>query len=166
MPSRRRLGQLMLRRRGELGYTVTQATELAGISVSTWHALERGRRVTAQSRTFYAVDRALRWQPGTAQQLFDGLIDEPTVAHDVETTRHARGVERDGRPADRDQRRPRLLRRRRPTGDPARDQAPPSPDVTSVAGLVHRWPQEPRKPDETPEGARQRAESPPRAARI
>ena len=76
-----RLGSLMLRRRGELGLSLTEAARLAGVSRSAWHALEQARRVTALARTFAGVDRALRWVPGTARDLFEGTI---TVARAAE----------------------------------------------------------------------------------
>jgi transcriptional regulator with XRE-family HTH domain len=65
----------MQARRSELGYTSQEAlAAAAGVGISTIGRLERGQRVSSVKEA--SVERALRWQFGSIESLFQG--GEPT----------------------------------------------------------------------------------------
>lgn len=59
----------MKSRREDLGLTVVDAAELAGLSRSSWHELESGRRKTTFGDTLERIDDALQWERGTLRKV-------------------------------------------------------------------------------------------------
>lgn len=57
----------------ELGLSQRDAAFAAGVSDTTWLAVEKGERVS--ERTLIGVERALKWAPGSADAVLAG--DEP-----------------------------------------------------------------------------------------
>ena len=68
------LGSRVRQRRLELGLTQREASQAAGVSDSTWLAVESGTKVS--DRTLAGVERAMRWQAGSADDVAAG--GEPT----------------------------------------------------------------------------------------
>lgn len=65
------LAKLIQRRRLDLGLSVRQAAETAGIARNTWASAEDGSRQTSDTN-FAAIERALRWTPGSISQVKAG----------------------------------------------------------------------------------------------
>lgn len=66
----RRLGDVVRARREALNLTQRDAETVAGVSHQTWWQVENGR--SASQRTLRAVDRAMRWKPGSARSVLEG----------------------------------------------------------------------------------------------
>lgn len=66
-------------RRLALGLTQKQAAAAAGVSDQTWLNVENGK--PASDRTLAGVDRALRWQQGSARRLLEGGEPDPVGEH-------------------------------------------------------------------------------------
>lgn len=79
-----RLGDAVRQRRQSLGLTITGAAKAAGISHITWIRVEKGEPV--RPLTWAAVERTLRWAPGSCRAAATGgeprLIDEPAPLTD------------------------------------------------------------------------------------
>jgi hypothetical protein len=75
-PDRERLGRYVRERRLALDdMTIRQACAAAGgMALQTWTSVEQGKSVS--DRTLRRVETALRWAPGSAQDVLDG--GEPT----------------------------------------------------------------------------------------
>jgi transcriptional regulator with XRE-family HTH domain len=63
------LGRKVRERRESLGLSVRQAAAAAGVTRATWSDVELGRRGQVRVRTLDAIDRALRFRPGTLADL-------------------------------------------------------------------------------------------------
>jgi DNA-binding XRE family transcriptional regulator len=61
------LGQRVEARRIELGLTKSAAARRAGVSRGTWYEVETDRRQDLHPDTYFAIDRALEWDRGTAR---------------------------------------------------------------------------------------------------
>jgi hypothetical protein len=68
---RRRLGQLVLARRKELGLSIREAARRASVMRPTWTGLEQGTRRTADYN-FAAMERTLEWGPGSIESILSG----------------------------------------------------------------------------------------------
>lgn len=66
----------MRERRHALGLTQAEAAAAGGLSEPVWGLLERGQQERPRARSLAAVERALRWAPGSAQAVIDGA--DPT----------------------------------------------------------------------------------------
>jgi transcriptional regulator with XRE-family HTH domain len=77
-----RLGSRVRQRRLELGLTQRDAALAAGISDTTWLAVERGEKTS--ERTLVGVERALRWAAGSAEAVMGGA--DPTELASAERT--------------------------------------------------------------------------------
>lgn len=75
MTARETLGARVRERRLALGLSQREAATDAGVSDQTWVNVEQGRKVS--ERTLSGVNRALRWEPGSAEAALDGR--EPTA---------------------------------------------------------------------------------------
>lgn len=75
----RRLGELVRDRREALDLTQRDAEIAAKVSHQTWWQVENGRG--ASPRTLRAVDRALRWRTGSAQDVLKGgdPVEDPDL---------------------------------------------------------------------------------------
>ncbi|MFJ8687358.1 helix-turn-helix transcriptional regulator [Micromonospora wenchangensis] len=69
------LGEKIKNRRTELQLSVSAAARAAGINRNTWSAVERGERET-EDYTFGAIERALRWRPGSITAMLHGRAPE------------------------------------------------------------------------------------------
>lgn len=72
MVYRRRLGELVKKRRIELSLSVRAAAKVAGIDRATWTGLEEGTKVT-QDRHYAGIERALRWPTGYIASVASGV---------------------------------------------------------------------------------------------
>lgn len=70
-----RLGHMVRARRNELRMTQREAAVAADMADQTWANVERGERVS--ERTVAAVDGAVRWEPGSAQDVLQGGEPRP-----------------------------------------------------------------------------------------
>lgn len=71
-----RLAGFIRKRRLELGISARQAAEAAGIARNTWTAAEEGSRRTSETN-YAAIERALRWAPGSISRIKTGEGPEP-----------------------------------------------------------------------------------------
>ncbi|MEV0584085.1 helix-turn-helix transcriptional regulator [Nonomuraea sp. NPDC050310] len=62
-----RFGKIVKHRREELGLSQTQASRAGGPSVGVLSRIENGKLDTVTTRIAAALDRALQWEPGSAQ---------------------------------------------------------------------------------------------------
>lgn len=62
-------------RRGELGLSVEDAAKAGGISAPTWSRVESGSR--AQNVSYRAVERALGWELGRADEIMANVAGAP-----------------------------------------------------------------------------------------
>ncbi|MGB6244614.1 MAG: hypothetical protein WBF94_06640 [Gordonia sp. (in: high G+C Gram-positive bacteria)] len=67
-----RFGELVERRRGELGINQSDVPQHGGPSDLTVRKLERGRIARPSAATFSKLDTALQWAPGSARAAFHG----------------------------------------------------------------------------------------------
>lgn len=66
-------------RRETLGLSVRQAAQAAGVTRATWAEVENGKREHVRTRTLDAIDRALRFTPGTLAAIAGVMVhDAPT----------------------------------------------------------------------------------------
>lgn len=90
-----RLGAEVARRRGHLGYTSRREfAEATGFPQKTLSDLETHKRENFDRSTLGRLDRALRWQPGSAQAVLDGGDPKPAV--DQASSLDPRSLERYG----------------------------------------------------------------------
>lgn len=68
----RRLARLVRDRRGDLGMTQEEVTAAGGPSNSTVRLIEGARRPGYRPATLRALERALRWERGSARAVLDG----------------------------------------------------------------------------------------------
>jgi transcriptional regulator with XRE-family HTH domain len=74
--ARRRLGELVLARRRELGFSLREAARRSGLMRPTWTGLEQGTRRTA-GYNFAAIERTLQWGPGSIDRILNGESPTP-----------------------------------------------------------------------------------------
>ena len=74
--ARRRLGELVLARRKELGFSLREVARRSGLMRPTWTGLEQGTRRTAEYN-FAAIERTLQWTPGSIDHALRG--ETPTL---------------------------------------------------------------------------------------
>ena len=67
--TRQAVARKVRERREQLGLSVRQAAALAGVTRATWADVEAGKRAQVRVRTLDAIDRALRFRPGTLADL-------------------------------------------------------------------------------------------------
>lgn len=63
--NRQAVARKVRERREALGLSVRQAAQQAGVTRATWADVEAGKRAQVRVRTLVAIDRALRFTPGT-----------------------------------------------------------------------------------------------------
>ncbi|MCY0962459.1 helix-turn-helix domain-containing protein [Streptomyces sp. H27-H5] len=84
-----RLATAVRSRRTELKLGIEPAAKLAGISKDTWKRVEAGLNV--RDTTYAAVDRALRWAPGSSEAVGEGreviLTESPAGEESVKISR-------------------------------------------------------------------------------
>ena len=61
----------MTKRRNALGLSVDAAAKIAGVSRNTWADVESAAR-NAETYTLGKIERALRWEPGSAERVLVG----------------------------------------------------------------------------------------------
>lgn len=71
-----RLAELAVRRRAHLRLTQMQVAELGPLSLDRIQAIEGAKRGRYRVATLAALERALRWMPGSVDQILNG--GEPT----------------------------------------------------------------------------------------
>lgn len=86
----------MRRRRHELGLTVKQAADRAGISEPQWDVMENARRESFRERSLRGVERALVWPAGGVDALLDGQDIYEDPAPDLEVDETSGGTPRRG----------------------------------------------------------------------
>lgn len=75
--NRERLARYVHRRRVELGLSVNQAAQIAGVSKGTWQGLEKARRETGEHK-YAGIERALKWKPGSILAVLkEGGVPQP-----------------------------------------------------------------------------------------
>lgn len=79
-PDRGRLGELVSKRRRELGLSISAAARNAGIDRATWTGTERGARRT-EAYNFAGIERALTWEPGSIDRILTGGEPAPADQH-------------------------------------------------------------------------------------
>jgi hypothetical protein len=84
-----------------LGLSVSKAARDAGISRTTWIAVEAGSRET-QSYNYAPIERVLRWEPGSIEAVLAGgeatpVVVQGTARADLGLVAAARGVVDDAR---------------------------------------------------------------------
>lgn len=87
-----RLGSIVRRRREELGLTQDQVTERGGPSDKSQTRIERGQLPRPTAKTLAKLDRALKWDQGSAAAVLVGRDPRPlnTVYTAEDLERHAR----------------------------------------------------------------------------
>jgi transcriptional regulator with XRE-family HTH domain len=75
--ARRRLGELVLVRRKELGFSLREVARRSGLMRPTWTGLEQGTRRTAEYN-FAAIERTLEWGQGSVDRILRG--ESPTLS--------------------------------------------------------------------------------------
>lgn len=73
----KRLSYAVVAARGRKFKTVDRARIAAGVARGTWEAVENGRRVRPFSLA--AIEEALDWEPGHAQQIINGEVGGPVI---------------------------------------------------------------------------------------
>lgn len=74
------LGETVRNRRLALGLSKEEAARRGGMSVKTWTSVEKGDVV--RDVTYAGVDKALRWESGSAEAVLDG--NDPTEIEEPE----------------------------------------------------------------------------------
>lgn len=74
----RRLGAYVTRRRDELGMTQTDVQATGGPSTATQRLIESAGRVAYRSAILASLERALRWESGSVEQILVGGEPTPT----------------------------------------------------------------------------------------
>lgn len=69
-PDRARLAAQVKARRNALGLTQRGAAVKADVATQTWINVEQGEKV--RDRTLHRVDRAMKWEPGSAETVLGG----------------------------------------------------------------------------------------------
>lgn len=69
--ARRRLGELVNRRRTSLGLSLSEAARRAGVMRVTWTGIEQ-RATDAEDYTLTKVEQVLEWEPGSVQAVLAG----------------------------------------------------------------------------------------------
>lgn len=75
-----RLAELVTNQRANLGYSIAQLAAVSGLSTSTVDSLEHARKTSYDPATLAALERALRWKPGSVERALKGL--EPQAQTD------------------------------------------------------------------------------------
>lgn len=76
----KRLGQVVIRRRVEIGYRTREAfAEKVGLSTKTLGEIERGARTSYDQGTIAVVEQALGWVGGAVRAVLDGAEVPPSV---------------------------------------------------------------------------------------
>ena len=68
------LGRAVHERRNELSMTQGDVAQRSGLSVSSISGIERGAHQNIRVTSLVALDRALRWEEGTAALHYSGLV--------------------------------------------------------------------------------------------
>lgn len=79
-----RLGELIQRRRVDLGFTQRDAAAMADVSATTWNLLELGKQTSYRPLTLAAVERTMRWATGSIAAVLAG--SEPTPVESAPST--------------------------------------------------------------------------------
>lgn len=74
-PDRARLAQEVRNRRNALGLTQREAAVKADVATQTWINVEQGEKV--RERTLARVDRALKWELGSSEDILKGGDPKP-----------------------------------------------------------------------------------------
>lgn len=77
-----RLAALVTEQRARLGYSIAQLSAMSGLSTSTLDNIEHDRKTSYDPATLAALERALRWRPGSVDRVLKGL--EPQLVQDPE----------------------------------------------------------------------------------
>lgn len=86
----KRLGSAIKAQREHLGMTTQQElAEAAGVTRQTVQSLEAGKARTRMPATIGAVEKALKWEPGTASRILSGQTGRPA---DSDAARFAEGM--------------------------------------------------------------------------
>lgn len=86
----KRLGSAIKAQREHLGLTTQQElAQAAGVTRQTVQSLEAGRQRTRMPATIGSIEKALRWEPGTASRLLSG---EDERRGEADTARFAEGM--------------------------------------------------------------------------
>lgn len=82
VPHRRwdQLAAQVTTQRAYLGYSIAQLSAVSGLSTSTLDNIEHNRKNAYDPATLSALERALRWRPGSIQRVLNGL--EPQALQD------------------------------------------------------------------------------------
>lgn len=82
VPHRRwdQLAAQVTTQRAHLGYSIAQLSAVSGLSTSTLDNIEHNRKNAYDPATLSALERALRWRPGSIQRVLNGL--EPQALQD------------------------------------------------------------------------------------
>lgn len=72
-----KLAEAIIARRGELRISAEHACTAAGVSRSSWRAIEHAERPAIQTRTLYGIDHGLQWPLGMALALYMGRERPP-----------------------------------------------------------------------------------------
>ena len=78
------LAAAMKARRGQLGYSIAQLSAVSGLSTSTLDNIEHNRKSSYDTTTISALERALRWQPGSVQRVLNGMDPQTTSDPDLD----------------------------------------------------------------------------------
>jgi hypothetical protein len=91
------LARAVVARRVELGYPTRNAfIEASGLGARTVGDVETARRDSYARETLIRLERALRWQPGSAQAVLDGDDPKPAADQPAGSELDPRSLERYG----------------------------------------------------------------------
>ena len=79
-----RLAELVTARRAYLGYSIAQLAAVSRLSTSTVDSLEHNRKSSYDPATLAALERALRWTPGSVERAIRGLEPELQTDPDLD----------------------------------------------------------------------------------
>lgn len=79
-----RLAEHVTAQRAYLGYSIAQLAAVSGLSTSTVDSLEHARKTSYDPGTIAALERALRWKPGSVERILKGLEPQQVQDPDLE----------------------------------------------------------------------------------
>lgn len=86
VPHRRwdQLAAQVTTQRAYLGYSIAQFSAVSGLSKATLDSIEHNRKVSYDPTTLSALERALRWRPGSVERILNGLEPQPAQDPDLD----------------------------------------------------------------------------------
>lgn len=70
--------------RASLGYSIAQMSAVSGLSKATLDSIEHNRKSSYDPTTLSALERALRWRPGSIERVLSGLEPQSMLDPDLE----------------------------------------------------------------------------------